>query len=190
MFLPARGTQFDVHKFRTEKRKDSSVESERANLIQTFKRLLIHEKETLLRRFKREDTDDTGYISLKSWAEIISRLVFDKTTVGIDPIHIIALRDNLCPCEDEDRTAKYSEMFDTSSAAKSSTVMELLEQIFVIIDTNKSGTISKDEAINAVKIINDALKTNYDHHFISDMDENNDGEVDLEEFKKAFASAI
>ena len=190
LYLPAQDQQLQVHKFSTEKRKGDEAESERVHLIQTFKRFLTQEKETLLRRFKREDPESTGYISLKAWSGIISRLVLDKTSTTLEPIHIISLKDNLCPCEDEDQTAKYAEMFDTSNGTKNSAVMDLLEQIFVLIDTNRSGTISKSEATQAVSIINEALKTNYDHHFISDMDADNDGEVDLEEFKTAFANAI
>ena len=67
--------------------------------------------------------------------------------------------------------------------------MGLLEQIFALIDTNQNGTISTDEAIKAVGVINTALKTNYDHRFISDMDVNKDGVVDLDEFKKSFLTA-
>ncbi len=190
LFLPTEEQQLKVHVFSTEKRKGDEAESERVNLIQTFKRFLTQEKETLLRRFKRNDPDNTGFISLKAWSEIISKLVLDKTSTTLNPIHIISLKDNLCPCEDEDQTAKYIEMFDTSNATKNPAVMDLLEQIFILIDTNRSGTISRDEAIKAVTIINEALKTNYDHHFISNMDANNDGEVDLEEFSTAFANAI
>ena len=105
--------QFKVEKFRTERRKDTEVESECKHLIQTFKRFLTQEKETLLRRFKREDTDKNGYISLNSWADIIAKLVFEKTTVSIDVAHIITLKDNLCPCEDQDKTAKYIEMLSS-----------------------------------------------------------------------------
>lgn len=191
IILPADATSFKVERFRTQRKQDDEAQKERNRLIVTLKRFLSSERETLLRRLSREDKDESGYVNIDTWASIISKLIYEKSAITIETRHLITLKDHLCPCEEENNVAKYKEMFSSDESKVSDrAVLDLLENIFNLIDDNRNGTISKDEAVKAVGIINKSLKTKYDHRFISNMDSNQDGVVDFDEFKKAFINAI
>ena len=101
--------------------------------------------------------------------------------------HIIALKDYLCECDDN--YANYQSMFSIKSTPDPA-VMEYLETVFDLIDKDKSGAITEDEAYDAVDLMNSSLKTNYSTRFISQMDLNGDGLIDLNEFRKSFIGTL
>ncbi len=81
-------------------------------------------------------------------------------------------------------------MFPKSFKTKSKEAYNLLDSIFALIDTNHDGKVSYDEANKAIEQINLLLRTNYSPKFITDMDLNKDGKIDIEEFKYAFEKAF
>jgi Ca2+-binding EF-hand superfamily protein len=191
IYLKDDSKTFAVEKFSNKLKNPECVVEERKRLIMTFKRFLFQEKDFFLAQFARNDANKTGHLSLDKWAEIISRHSLVKTGVELKKRHILALKDYLCPCEDNSNLAKYTEMFesDTSLTSKPQ-VFEFLVNIFNLIDIDQSGTLSKAEAEKAVGIINKSLKTSYDTSFINLMDTNNDGLVDFEEFKNSFLKTL
>jgi Ca2+-binding EF-hand superfamily protein len=61
--------------------------------------------------------------------------------------------------------------------------------LFSLIDLDHNGKISSSEATKAINLMNKSLGTEYDGSFISNLDKNRDGMVDLNEFKLGFSKA-
>ena len=125
-------------------------------------------------------------MEVEKWATLLAKYISHKIA-PISSKHIVALKDYLCECDDN--YANYRSMIHPSSLPDPA-VMEYLETVFDLIDKDKSGTITEDEAYDAVDLMNSSLKTNYSTKFISQMDLNGDGLIDLNEFKKSFLKAF
>jgi Ca2+-binding EF-hand superfamily protein len=63
------------------------------------------------------------------------------------------------------------------------------DTLFSFIDLDRNGVISASEAAKAISLMNKSLGTQYDATFISQLDKNRDGLVDLNEFKMGFSKA-
>ncbi|KAG7382955.1 hypothetical protein PHYPSEUDO_004190 [Phytophthora pseudosyringae] len=61
---------------------------------------------------------------------------------------------------------------------------ELVEEIFRMVDTDGSGTISVDEFVSIFKTLGQALDHDDVRELVYQMDRNGDGKIDLEEFSK------
>ena len=68
-------------------------------------------------------------------------------------------------------------------------LVEFLQNAFNLIDLDQNGTISKSEAKEAIKLVNNNMGTHYDESYISKMDANGDGVIDFKEFAKEFTKA-
>jgi len=132
-----------------------------------------------------------GWIKIEEWANVICDLIADNSHYPpIAPKHLIELKDNLLPCDDQHKLAKYTEMFKQSVKSSARHLTHLLDSIFSMIDADHSGTISKTEAAEAVKQINTLLGTSYTLDFMTNMDQNSDGLIDYQEFKNGFSTTF
>ena len=81
--------------------------------------------------------------------------------------------------------------FSTSGSVSSSVI---IEEVFKSIDLNSNGKIGFDEAEKILLKLNSRLGRSYGENevriFFRTLDTNNDGSIDLEEFKKAFINSI
>ncbi|CAF0811728.1 unnamed protein product [Brachionus calyciflorus] len=187
LILGANETNLKMKSFEIRPFGEDQIEREKNRLIRGFKKFLQNEKSQLLVKFQQVDYNSSGYINIDSWARIICDHVRVRTGIIIDPSHIITLKDYLCPCYDANYTAEYSSMFKNAEPQQEQ--IEFLKLLFNLIDSNGSGSISKDEAEQAVNMINKTFSTNYTSAFITHMDANRDGKVDLREFYQSFLKA-
>lgn len=160
-----------------------SSASNKAMVLKIFKEYLETRREVLLSKFSEFDLKKTGWIHLDKWAQLISEQVAEDHA-KLNPKHLIALKDYLCPCDDYASGANYSKMLSGLNAK--SDLYEFYHNAFSLIDLDNSGYITMQEAKQGIEFINRAMGTNYDINYFSKMDTNRDGLVDFEEFKRGF----
>lgn len=114
----------------------------------------------------------------------------NREHIDITEQQLIILKDHLLPCDEYKSLAHYSKMFPNTFKTKVTKAYNLLDSIFALIDTNHDGKVSYDEANQAIEKINYLLQTKYSARFLTDMDLNKDGKIDIEEFKYAFENAF
>ena len=179
----------DVHKFQTQQ-SSSGYERQRKYLLIGFKNYLDREANDLYRFFRTEDPNKTGYVSVNKMTKILSTYIQQKEGIQIDPENFYILKDYLCPCNEANGSAQYTAMFKRLyKNSESANLFEFLGLVFNLIDLDGNGTISANEASRAIKLMNSKLNTNYSDDFISNMDTNNDGVIDIKEFQSGFAKA-
>ena len=81
-------------------------------------------------------------------------------------------------------------MFEKSIKGSARNAYNLLDDIFKLIDINHDGTINKKEANKIIKYMNSILGTNYSSELITKMDKNEDGKIDINDFKNEFRVAF
>ncbi|KAF0717517.1 Aste57867_2250 [Aphanomyces stellatus] len=70
--------------------------------------------------------------------------------------------------------------------ATKTTKDKLIKEVFRMIDTDGSGSITIDEFMAIFKILGQSLDYNDVRDLVFQMDRNNDGKIDLQEFEKMF----
>ena len=79
-----------------------------------------------------------------------------------------------------------------TSSINSASASALVQQIFNQLDKNGSGKLSVEEANSIFIRINNRLGRSFSEHdrirFFDRLDRNSNGEIDLNEFKRAFDS--
>jgi len=110
--------------------------------------------------------------------------------IHITENQLLVLKDHLLPCDDSSGLAKYSQMFEMSLKSSAREAYYLLDSIFSLIDTNHNGSVSYDEAGQVIEQMNSLLGTSYTNEFITSMDLNKDGVIDIKEFKHGFVKAF
>lgn len=118
----------------------------------------------------------------------------------ISPRHLNTLKDFLCECESDLGVVNYTTMFKPSKGDGSDklvddpmnrTYLEIIDNLFDILDKNGDKTISVVEAQEALAKINEKIGQSYSIrddcvNFIKNMDRNGDNMIDLHEFRRAF----
>lgn len=166
-------------------------DAEKRYLLNIFKAYLNQEANELIYKFKYYDSLNAGSIRIENWAQILADHIFYKNGIRIEHKHFITLKDYLCPCNEKTYTAEYLAMFGKKTSSESfSQILESLKILFSLIDTNGDGSISLDEAKEAVNLMKRSLGKNYDLSFLRSMDVNGDGKIDINEFIHSFAKAF
>jgi Ca2+-binding EF-hand superfamily protein/diadenosine tetraphosphatase ApaH/serine/threonine PP2A family protein phosphatase len=192
LLLDANEKRLIPHQFESRLDDMSEFNKNRNQLISNFKAYLMHEVEKLMAKFLEADPNETGLLSLNIWSQIISEHVANNLNTYVEPRHLITLKDYLCPCDELNQTAQYELMFGNKREYNQADeeIYELLDHIFNLIDLNQDGSISDSEAHTAIEKINAVTGKNYSANFIAQMDLNEDGYVDIDEFKKGFSKAF
>ena len=189
--LNANESKLMQHRFATEPYGSASFTEQKDFLINSFKSFLNRESQDLSKKFQQADQDQNNWLEIPVWSTILSEHVLVKYGNKIDPTHFVTLKDYLCPCNDANNTANYPLMFKNSNKSDVDyEVIEFLECLFSLIDTDNNGSISKKESDEAIKFMNKTLGTKYSSNFLKDIDLNRDGQIDIAEFKIAFCKAF
>ncbi len=105
--------------------------------------------------------------------------------------HLIILKKDLLKYDEKLGLVKYKDMFNNIYVKNTGRkIFQFLDSIFALIDQDQDGQISKAEARRAIKKMNSMLGTNYDTSFMSKMDQNRDGLIDMNDFKAGFIKAF
>jgi predicted RNA-binding Zn-ribbon protein involved in translation (DUF1610 family) len=190
IILDASETRLQTHTFSTYPTDTESDSNNKDFLITSFKSFLNKDSSEFLRLFEAADQDKNNWLELSVWADIISKYVSQKYECFIEPAHLITLKDYLCPCDEEKQTAKYRVMFNYYEGGNDQESLELLENVFNMIDSDGNGSIAKHEADEALRFMNRTLGKNYSSDFLNKMDLNGDGKISVNEFKIGFCKAF
>lgn len=128
------------------------------------------------------DTDGSGSVSRDEMANLLLAITHE-----LDEAQLNRLMSDLL-CGDEDQEEITFEAFynwchhhiHESAHSKE----ELIEEIFRMVDTDASGFITVDEFIAIFKTLGQSLDHDDVRELIYQMDRNDDGKIDLEEFAK------
>jgi hypothetical protein len=180
-----------AHKFKTNHLSKDNHESQKKLLLHGFKAYLDRESVEIYHLLRAEDPSKTGWISLSKWSNILSSYIEQREGLYISPAHLMALKDYLCPCDEIKAEVQYTAMFSRLFRHReSSGLFEFLGVVFNLIDVDKNGTISEAEARRAIELMNQKMGTKYGTEFISSMDSNRDGVIDIKEFQTGFSKAF
>ena len=153
------------------------------------KRLYVY-KDKILDDCALLDKTKRGVIKIP---ELISILNKYAAKIPFDEI-----KDRLCECNDTSNEANYTTLFDyIHTNSRFATIPEsisenfkMLVTIFNMIDVDNKGYISPDEFKKACTKVFNHLGTKFSEkeisEFISLIDQNKDGKIDLKEFSNAF----
>ncbi len=191
LVLNANESRLAHHRFTTVPFTQNDYTQQKDFLISSFKSFLNKESNSLLSKFYQIDRFRSNWLNVSEWASILSQHVLEKYGYRIDPIHFITLKDYICPCDDKNNTANYSSMFKNPNANQEEfEVLEFLESLFQIIDSDGNGYISKQEGDEAIRFMNKTLGTAYNSSFLNEIDQNKDGVLSINEFKIGFCKAF
>ncbi len=138
---------------------------------------MLHELEGDLEALKLVNLDEEGLSAYKSYLTRIGILAAEEIT----------------------SSSKYSKSYTSESIntnaesnVNNDALTELITQIFHTIDRHNQGRITIEDAEKTLLRLNSRLGRNYGENdvgaFFGALDVNNDGTLDLEEFKRAFLS--
>lgn len=128
------------------------------------------------------DTDGSGSVSRDEMGNLLLAITHE-----LDEAQLNRLMSDLL-CGDEDQEEITIEAFynwchhHIRESARSKE--ELIEEIFHMVDTDASGFITVDEFIAIFKTLGQSLDHDDVRELIYQMDRNDDGKIDLEEFAK------
>lgn len=161
-------------------------------LIKQFKSLLQSRQKSLMSKFEQMDVSKSGTIEIDEWTRIVSRELNDE----ISPEHLNTLKDFLCECESNLGVVNYKTMFKQKNGKlienpMDSNYLDIINNLFQILDNNGDKRISVSEAQEALAKINLKIGQTYSItddcvNFIKNMDRNGDNVIDLDEFRRAF----
>lgn len=161
-------------------------------LIKPFKSLIQSRQRNLMSKFEQADVNRTGTIPIDVWARIVSHELNDE----ISPEHLNILKDFLCECESNLGVVNYTTMFKQKNGKLLENPMDrnyldIINNLFEILDKNGDKRISLQEAQEALAKINQKIGQTYSItddcvNFIKNMDRNGDNMIDLDEFRRAF----
>lgn len=153
------------------------------------KRLFVY-KEKILDDCLSIDKNKKGFIKIPELITILNKYAAK--------IPYAEIKDRLCECNDSANEAHYNTLFDfIQTNTKFTTIpdsisenFKMLVSIFHMIDVDNKGYISPDEFKKACTKIFNHLGTKFSEkeisEFISLIDQNKDGKIDLKEFSNAF----
>lgn len=143
-------------------------------------------------KFEQIDMTRRGTIAIDEWTRIVSHELNDE----ISPEHLNILKDFLCECESNLGVVNYKTMFKQKDGKlienpMDSTYLDIINNLFEILDKNGDKRISINEAQEALLNINQKIGQTYSItddcvNFIKNMDRNGDNVIDLDEFRRAF----
>lgn len=192
----ARDTKIETYQYRNIGGDQSSrlVRKNHA-LVQQFKKYLIRTSESiLLPKFEQMENEETGrgLIKITEWSRILSEHLHGEIT----PEQLVLLKDFLCECDVD--LVHYKTLFNIYNNSTNNrknkhdlNYINVITNLFEILDTNNDKLITVDEAEQALKLINKKYGDIYLVKedclgFIKQMDKNDDRQIDLDEFKRAF----
>lgn len=161
-------------------------------LIKQFKSLLQSRQRSLMTKFEQLDVAKSGTIDIDEWTRLVSRELNDE----ISPEHLNILKDFLCECESNLGVVNYKTMFKQRNGKlienpMDNNYLDIINNLFEILDKNGDKRISVSEAQEALLNINQKIGQTYSINedcvnFIKNMDRNGDNMIDLDEFRRAF----
>jgi diadenosine tetraphosphatase ApaH/serine/threonine PP2A family protein phosphatase/Ca2+-binding EF-hand superfamily protein len=180
----------------------SNLVSSNHVLIKHFKRLIRENEDKLLEQFEKVDLEQTGRIKVDQWAEIVEN-VFNKE---ISKKNLIKLKDFLCECETALGLVNYRTMFTAKNSESeqhsekkkyNKMVLNVLRNLFHIMDRNNDKRLSIDEVKKALKTINKSLVKgkvgekykNIEHQcneFLNLIDKDHDNMISMNDFARTF----
>lgn len=104
----------------------------------------------------------------------------------INPVYLVFLKDYFCPCDEKSNQVNYTKM--TGSFDYEYKHFDFMKNAFNLIDYNQNRRISYDESVRVIEILNRKFETKYDSSYLMNMDKNEDGFIDFEEFSSAFST--
>ncbi|RNA26795.1 ATP-dependent DNA helicase, partial [Brachionus plicatilis] len=182
---------FEVYAYKNLPGDLSSLVIERNTfLLKHFKMMIQRKERQLMSRFEIFDLENNGTIRTDLWADIVSKAFNSEISVR----HLKAIKDFLCECETNLDCVNYRSLFRKGGHVRSSEekqFLDLVTNLFEILDRNNDKKISVTEARYALDVINQNLGTKFlvqkdCFNFIKQMDKNGDNHVDLDEFMQAF----
>lgn len=169
----------------------TSLAKHNYQLIKQFKRLIESRRKSLMAKFELADRDGDGTLPIEVWARLVARELDDE----ISPEHLVTLKDYLCECESNLGVVNYATMFGSFKATSEDPMdrnyLDIINNLFQILDKNGDKRISVSEAQEALERINQRIGHVYSIqddcvNFIKNMDRNGDNFIDLDEFRRAF----
>lgn len=162
-------------------------------LIRQFKKLIQANQSSLLPKFESLDPKKKGFIKTNDWANILAKQFNNEISVR----NLNSLKDLLCECENTVDLVNYKTLFPNSNgqiklgSSQDGNMLNVIRNLFDILDKNNDKKISISEAKDALAHVNHRLGNKYSVledcvNFIKNMDRNGDNVVDLDEFTKAF----
>ncbi|DAZ95566.1 TPA: hypothetical protein N0F65_005882 [Lagenidium giganteum] len=128
------------------------------------------------------DMDGSGAVSKDEMANLLLAITHE-----LDEGHLNRLMSELLANSDRENEISFEAFYQwchqhiqESSHSKE----ELIEEIFRMVDTDGSGFITVDEFIAIFKALGQSLDHDDVRELVYQMDRNNDGKIDLEEFSK------
>lgn len=139
--------------------------------------------DSLKEAFKLFDSDGDGVITKEELGAIMNSLGHNATPTEIeDLINDIDL--------DQSGTLDLDEFIKMMTmVAKPANFEEEMRSAFKVFDKDGSGTISKDEMAQVMKLFGDSLTNEDLDVMLREVDKNGDGTIDYEEFVNFFKGA-
>jgi calmodulin len=130
------------------------------------------------------DTDGNGSISVSELGSLMKKMGKEATETELkDLIHDIDV--------DGDGEIQFEEfilLFSRSS--KSNSADDDLKQAFAVFDADGNGKISKSELRRVMEMLGERLSEAQIDEMMREADENKDGEIDFQEFKRMMAGKM
>ncbi|KAL7631526.1 UNVERIFIED_CONTAM: hypothetical protein RMT77_018167 [Armadillidium vulgare] len=167
-----------------------------SSAIRELKANLIASKSYLVEGFKEHDPDDSGFIALSEWVNVLEQ----RSRLAL-PWRV--LRDRLVLVDSSTGMVDYMSTFSQETISRKSaikggpTLVEALyrhknslETIFRLLDKDNSGFITMDEFTEACDLISKHMDTTIPRDEMVDLaksiDINKDGKIDFNEFLECF----
>ncbi|XP_029017721.1 serine/threonine-protein phosphatase with EF-hands 2 isoform X2 [Betta splendens] len=173
-----------------------SVGRTERSALRVLREQLFAHKSDLICAFKQFDSENTGLVSLNDWAAAV------ESVMRLD-LPFRMMRSQLVSCKTGDGLIDYNDWFNELAIKGPNTdhidqsLLETLyrhrstlETIFRIVDTDNSGFITIEDFRQTWKLLSVYLNMEITDEAISDLavniDRNNDGSIDIDEFMEAF----
>jgi len=198
----ASGMKPRLHQFITSENDEKRVlslrrsvgEMERGAVVQ-IRSILFEYKATLTAEFEKLDPEETGYVTLGQWADMLSRTL-------VLNLPWMKLKDHFVESMDDGRVQYHAFLKSVEGrfAGKNGAVplseaiyrnRTEMESLFRIMDTDSSGHLSKEEFHRACQLLNKcsgcetAISAEEAETLLSAMDADGDGSVSFNEFLEA-----
>lgn len=165
-------------------------------LTKAIRKLRMHLyklKPALLNEFQALDPKHTGMVTIDELVDVLKK--------HFPNIPFREIKDRICECDDDENKAKYESLFASVTLYSKYNApeciahnYEILQTIFEKIDKDSSGYITPNEFQDACAHTLEHLGIKFSSAeisgFLKAIDSNNDGLIDLQEFKKAFSITL
>jgi Ca2+-binding EF-hand superfamily protein len=140
----------------------------------------------IMMAFKLLDKNGDGRISIKELQEVFTNLNFKFTGAQLKKMVSTIDIDGDGEVDIDEFTAMMSEQASSNEKISLSPEDELKE-VFKLFDTDGNGKISPMELAQTMKALGENLSPEDIKSMMSEVDENNDKQIDFDEFKKMMA---